>query len=98
MKAITVKEWHLLICWFPPGHAGEAGEAGEGGEEKGEGEKKSDVDEKAEGDETSEGSKTEAERVSAFIDLLNEVFWKLFVRKPSSPAVAPVVNPGEWQT
>ena len=32
MKAITAKEWHLLICWFPPGHAGEAGDgAGEAG-------------------------------------------------------------------
>ena len=32
MKAITAKEWHLLIYWFPPGHAGEAGDrAGEAG-------------------------------------------------------------------
>ena len=32
MKAITAKEWHLLICWFPPGHAGEAGDgAGDAG-------------------------------------------------------------------
>ena len=42
MKAI---EWHLLICWFPPGHAGEAGdgagdagEAGDGAGEAGDGE------------------------------------------------------------
>ena len=42
MKAITAKEWHLLIYWFPPGHAGEAGdragEAGDGAGEAGDGE------------------------------------------------------------
>ena len=45
-------------------------------------------------------SKTEmdlpAQRLCTFLDLLNDVFWRLFVRRPSSAAVAPVVNPGGY--
>ena len=37
---------------------------------------------------------TDGQRLSAFIDILNEVYWKLYVRKPSSPLVIPVVDPG----
>ena len=37
---------------------------------------------------------SDVERISAFIHLLNEVFWQLFSKRPLSPVVAPVVNPG----
>ena len=37
---------------------------------------------------------SDVERISAFIHLLNDVFWQLFAKKPLSPVVAPVVNPG----
>ena len=37
---------------------------------------------------------TDTERISAFIRLLNDVFWRLFSKRPLSPVVAPVVNPG----
>ena len=32
--------------------------------------------------------------VAMFIDLLVKVFWRLFMKNPTSPAVRPVVNPG----
>ena len=34
-------------------------------------------------------------RLSAFIHLLNDLFWKIFIKRPANPAVAPVVNPGD---
>lgn len=37
---------------------------------------------------------SDVERISAFIRLLNDVFWRLFSKRPLSPVVAPVVNPG----
>ena len=37
---------------------------------------------------------SDVERISAFIQLLNDVFWRLFSKRPLSPVVAPVVNPG----
>ena len=46
----------------------------------------------AEGEEKMEFS--DVERVSAFIQLLNDVFWRLLSKRPLSPVVAPVVNPG----
>ena len=39
---------------------------------------------------------TDVDRVSAFIRLLNDVFWRLFSKRPLSPVVTPVVNPGMW--
>ena len=39
---------------------------------------------------------SDVERVSAFIQLLNDVFWKLLSKRPLSPVVAPVVNPGMY--
>lgn len=32
--------------------------------------------------------------VTMFIDLLVNVFWRLFMKNPTSPSVRPVVNPG----
>ena len=46
----------------------------------------------AEGEEKMEFS--DVERVSAFIQLLNDVFWRLLSKRPLSPVVAPIVNPG----
>ena len=48
----------------------------------------------AEGEEKMEFS--DVERVSAFIQLLNDVFWRLLSKRPLSPVVAPVVNPGMY--
>lgn len=31
----------------------------------------------------------------AFIHLLNDIFWKIFAKRPGNPSIAPVVNPGE---
>ena len=39
---------------------------------------------------------SDAERILAFINLLNDMFWRLFSKRPLSPVVAPVVNPGVW--
>ena len=65
-------------------------EEGEKAKTEGEGGEKEDVKEK----------KTEMDlstrRLCTFLELLNDVFWRLFVRRPSSAAVAPVVNPGGW--
>ena len=38
---------------------------------------------------------SETDRLVAFIRLLNDLFWKIFVQRPANPAIAPVVNPGE---
>ena len=48
----------------------------------------------AEGEEKMEFS--DVERVSAFIQLLNDVFWRLLSKRPLSPVVAPIVNPGAY--
>ena len=37
---------------------------------------------------------SDVERISAFIHLLNDVFWRLLSKRPLSSVVAPVVNPG----
>lgn len=39
---------------------------------------------------------SDVERISAFIRLLNDVFWRLFSKRLLSPVVAPVINPGVW--
>lgn len=31
----------------------------------------------------------------AFVHLLNDIFWKIFAKRPGNPSIAPVVNPGE---
>jgi hypothetical protein len=39
---------------------------------------------------------SDVERVSAFIQLLNDVFWRLLSKRSLSPVVAPIVNPGTY--
>ena len=41
-----------------------------------------------------DGKPLDNDRLVAFIYLLNDLFWKIFVKRPSNPAIAPVVNPG----
>ena len=47
---------------------------------------------KQDGGETAD--KEKGSLVALFVDLLVKVFWRLFMKNPTSPAVRPVVNPG----
>ncbi len=38
----------------------------------------------------------EADRVSLFIELLVDVFWKILTKNAACPSVKPVVNPGMY--
>ena len=72
--------------------------ARESSEESGRGdqaEKGAESEESGCGDQAEKGAESgETERLAVFIQLLNDVFWKLFVQRAASPATAPVINPG----
>lgn len=67
-----------------------------GGKEEGESQKEAAVPEAPalREDEGVDDGSSQTELVNAFIDLLNDIFWGLFVRRPSSTVTSPVVHPG----
>ena len=66
------------------GGGGGGGDGGDGGDGEG--------DQEIEGDGNDEDKETKV--MVAFLDLLNDGFWQLYVLRCSNPAISPVINPG----